>query len=138
MEQAKADTLPPEIEAVHQRIEAWRRARGTRSRMPEDLWQAAASLAREHGMWRVSRALRVKYEGLKSRIAGGSGADSTPTPVPVPGFVDMTSMLEAAGSESMTTTVDLSRADGTRLLLRLPSVAVDVQSLIRAFTQPVR
>jgi hypothetical protein len=34
--------------------------------------------------------------------------------------------------------VDLSRADGTRLLLRLPSGAIDVQSIIRAFSEPVR
>jgi len=104
--------------------------------MPEDLWQAAVALVDEHGAWRISRALRVRYEGLKSRRA--MPAATEPTLRPASGFVDMTSSLAAAESESSSTTVDLSRADGTRLLLRLPIGAVDVHSIIRAFSQPVR
>jgi hypothetical protein len=60
------------------------------------------------------------------------------TPTSAPDFVDMTKVLVGAGAEGASTTVDLSRADGTRLLLRLPSGAVDVQSIIRAFSQPAR
>ena len=135
MEPTRPDTLPPEIEAVRERIEEWRRTRTKRTRMPEDLWQAAAALVDEHGAWRISRTLRVRYEGLKSR-AMSAATESTLRPTP--GFVDMTSSLTAAGSESSSTTVDLSRADGTRLLLRLPSGAIDVQSIIRAFSEPVR
>ena len=135
MERTRPDTLSPEIEAVRERIEEWRRTRAKRSRVPEDLWQAAVALAGEHGAWRISRALRVRYEGLKSRAMTPA---PSPTPTSAPGFVDMTKVLVGVGAEGGSTTVDLSRADGTRLLLRLPSGAVDVQSLIRAFSQPTR
>jgi hypothetical protein len=135
MERTKPDTLPAEIEAVRERIEEWRRTRAKRTRMPEELWEAAVALAGKHGAWRISRALRVRYEGLKSRAMLLATVPTLPS---APGFVDMTSVLGAASSNDSSTTVDLSRADGTRLLLRLPSGAVDVQSIIRAFSQPIR
>jgi hypothetical protein len=37
--------------------------------MPEELWEAAVSLAAAHGVYRVSQGLRVNYETLKARLA---------------------------------------------------------------------
>ena len=103
MERTRPDTLAPEIEAVRERIEEWRRTRAKRTRMPEDLWQAAVALAGDHGTWRISRALRVRYEGLKSRAMTPA---PSPTPTSAPGFVDMTKVLVGVGAEGGSTTVD--------------------------------
>lgn len=135
-EQPKAFPLPPDIEAVRQRIEEWRRTRERRTRMPEDLWQAAVALVEEHGMWRVSRALRVRYEGLKSRK---SPPEAGPGREDASGFVDLTSVLGSSRSERAATMVELSRPDGARLSLRFDGGdGVDLQSLVRAFCQPSR
>ena len=133
MEQTKSDALPADIEAVRQGIEEWRQTRAKRTRMPEDLWQAAVSLAREHGLWRISRALRVRYEGLKSRLAPAKARSAEPKDAR---FVELGPALGRARGEAGVTTVELSRADGARLSLRVPDGGVDVQSLMSAFCQP--
>ena len=134
-EQLKA-TLPPEVDAVRQRIDEWRRTRERRTRMPEDLWQAAVALVEEHGMWRVSQALRVRYEGLKSRA---TPPEPGPEQEDASSFVDLTSVLGSSRSERVATTVELSRPDGARLSLRFDSGdGVDLQSFVCAFCQPGR
>lgn len=134
MEQQKSDALPPEMEALRQRIEDWRQTREKRTRMPEELWQAAVGLVDEHGMWRVSQALRVTYQGLKSRAASREGRA---TGKDAPCFVDLTSVLGSTRSEGPATTVELSRPDGTKLSLRFAGTGgLDLQSLVRAFCQP--
>lgn len=102
--------------------------------MPEELWEAAVLLARKYGLWRISQDLRVRFEGLKSRMApaeSGSKAKGTPE------FVELTSALTGAGGGSAATTVEVSRADGARLSLRLGG-DVDLQALVGAFFQQSR
>ena len=103
--------------------------------MPEDLWQAAAALAREHGTWSVSRALRVRHDGLKRRVAE-SDTDAAAASAS-PGFVDLgsiSSTVSSAPSGLPEAVVELTQADGTRLTVRLPSRAViDLRALVDAF-----
>ena len=71
----------PEIKAVGARIERWRRSRRKLGPMPAELWHAAISLAKEHGVGPVARGLRVDHGGLKRRMdergaAGATGAES--------------------------------------------------------------
>jgi hypothetical protein len=51
--------------------------------MPTPLWQAAAAVARDHGLWFVSRALRVNYESLKRHVESLRGEDRSSS-----GFVE--------------------------------------------------
>jgi len=44
------------VAALRGQIEAWRR-RGQGRAMPGELWEAAVELAREHGAYRIARAL---------------------------------------------------------------------------------
>lgn len=63
-----------ELVAVGQRVERWRRKDGGRgSRIPEDLWNEAASAARVHGVYATARALRLNYDRLKARAAAAGG-----------------------------------------------------------------
>ena len=39
-----------------------------RAKLPESIWEAAAALAREHGLYAVAQALRLDYMGLKKRL----------------------------------------------------------------------
>ena len=99
--------------------------------MPEALWAAAVSLAREHGAWRVARELRIRHDGLKSRLEDCELRDERHV---ARGFVEVAAMPPRSESPSPATVVELSRGDGARLTLRLASAtAPDLRSLIAAF-----
>ena len=61
---------------MQRELEEYRRLRPRRARLPESLWEAAAELAREYGVYAVAQALRLDYRGLKKRL--GEGADRRP------------------------------------------------------------
>ena len=70
---------------ICRRFERWRRAHTARLPIPEALWAAAAEAAREHGVFRAAKALRLEYGKLK-RMAeacpGTSAADDSAGNVP--------------------------------------------------------
>lgn len=76
-----------DLAALHRQVTAWRRAQPGRSRLPEDLWAAAAALAGSEGVSWVARALRLDYHRLKRRCAQGSGDASRPAASPA--FVEV-------------------------------------------------
>ena len=56
------------LEQVEQRFRRWRESRKQGQRIPTVLWAAAAGLAKQHGVHRVARELRLDYNGLKNRV----------------------------------------------------------------------
>jgi len=58
----------PRLQEVSAIFAEWRSARKPRSRIPEDLWQAAVDLAPFYSIHRIARALRLNYTELKHRI----------------------------------------------------------------------
>jgi hypothetical protein len=72
------------LAGLRQRFDEWRRLRRhPRSRIPESLWGAAVEAAREHGLWKTARQLRVDYYSLKRRLA------SNPPPAAGIDFVEV-------------------------------------------------
>lgn len=101
--------------------------------MPENLWAAAAAVAREHGVWSVSRALRVNYESLKQRV--GPASEDTG----VAGFVEVSPGALFGDACARATVVELSSGDGARLMIRMEGQApLDVSALVAAFWQRQR
>jgi len=80
MRQAKWETLPDDVRAVHERFETWRQSRSNRSRIPAALWIAATELARRHGVHRVARALGLNDRTLKQRILAAAPTPLQPEP----------------------------------------------------------
>ena len=112
---------------LRRRIERWRQRRTKRSPMPAELWTAATELAREVGVYRVARELRVGYGSLKERLDGGGQRDGRAAR----GFVEIAGpTLFAAPPAS----VEVSDASGLRVAIRLASgQAVDGAALVAAF-----
>lgn len=158
---ASHSPLPPEFEQLRDQIEHWRTTRSRRTRMPEELWCAAMALAREHGIWRVAQALRLRYDTLSTRIRGLPGNDATPTPSPRVGpapaaFVELAAPHEpdasptiglsaarrsspSAPAPTLSTSIELSSTDGARLVVRLGSDSpLDVESLIASLWRLAR
>ena len=125
-------------DAVRQGIEAWRAQRPKPPAMPEELWTAAATLAREHGVYAISQSLRVDYGGLKRRVAEAGGErvrdeDGGDDFVEVSGsqILESHPTTDAATAASV---VEMTHADGSRMVVRLTAQEpVDVVGLASAF-----
>lgn len=58
------------LETVQRQFEAWRNSRTKKSQpIPEQLWQAAASLCENYSITRVCRQLRLSFADLKKRVS---------------------------------------------------------------------
>jgi hypothetical protein len=62
------------LDQARRRLEQWRKTRSRGQRIPTSLWAAAVDAAREHGVSRASKALKLGYYDLKGRL------ESTPKP----------------------------------------------------------
>ena len=73
--------IPVGMRRICRRFERWRKGHQARLPIPEALWAEAAKAAREHGVFRASKALRLEYGKLK-RMAGASPSKELPTIAP--------------------------------------------------------
>ena len=55
------------LSEVRRQFERWRKRRRRGTRIPEDLWQAAAEVSREIGVSKTARALGLEYYALRER-----------------------------------------------------------------------
>src|SRR5688572_3313608 len=113
-------TEPPQLLPLAQRLRAWRATRAPGQRIPEDLWKAAAYLARVHGLSRTAPALHLSYYDLQRRLSGVCVPRRRR--VPAARFVQLAPPPPPAGLGEHGT-VELVRASGARLTLRLPNAS---------------
>lgn len=67
-----------QLRRVQHHFELWRKTRKGRAPIPETLWSSAVELAREDGLHRTARALRLDYYSLKKRLSAVDGAPRRP------------------------------------------------------------
>jgi len=60
--------IAQDLEGVRRQFEDWRSRRKRGERIPAELWQAAVSLYPLCSVNRISRALRLGYEDVRSRV----------------------------------------------------------------------
>lgn len=68
------------LDEVKARFEEWRRNRKGKVPIPDELWAAAAEVARTEGVSRTSTELSVEWNHLKRRMAAASEASPKPAP----------------------------------------------------------
>ncbi len=109
------DGTPRALGLLRYRFEHWRRQNGPghRRRIPTELWEEAAVLAREHGVVKVARTLRLDYSTLKHRA--GVHAHRPPQQRMSP-FVELVMPDAQAMSENL---IELVNRQGARMTLRL-------------------
>jgi len=100
--------VPVAMRRVYRRLERWRKQRTGRARIPEALWAAAVDLAREHGVNRVSRVLRLEFNHLK-RLAE-SGGPTVRKRRALPAFVELIAPQTAVAPTCM---IELEGQRGT-------------------------
>ncbi len=65
MTQEDISTPSPSLNEVQKRIEQWRKGPHGPRLMPEELWEAAASLSKNYSVYKICKTLRVSYRSLK-------------------------------------------------------------------------
>jgi hypothetical protein len=85
----------PDIQDVLARLEQWRQSRSKRGRIPDELWAAAAGLARRDGVTRTAAALHLDGGKLKRKM-GARKARAMKRP---PAFVELTTSSAVVRSE---------------------------------------
>jgi hypothetical protein len=115
-------------------FEQWRATRHGRSKIPDELWQAAVALHDRYSASQLCRELHVSAGALRSRLLEGTAKK----PSSCPAFVALPTTDLAWSATTLPTTEEIrlvwERADGTRLHLCLPvSQAAQVVALCTAF-----
>jgi len=133
MGRRKRRPLPAIVSEVASRIEHWRETRAKRSPMPAELWEEATELARVHGAYPISQELHLNYMNLRKRAEAASEEASAVGVVPT-GFVEVSTAQLLSGPEGSQTKVEMVEADGTKVVVRLPSrQRLDVERLVETF-----
>ena len=60
--------VPAGMLRLCRRFECWRKGHKGRLPIPEQLWASAAQAAREHGVFRTAKVLRLEYSKLKRMV----------------------------------------------------------------------
>ena len=121
----------PKLQRLLLQLSAWRKHRRHRQPIPESLWQAAALLARTHGVSPISSALRLNYYDLQRR-ADSTGDSAKPSATPTFVEVAVAAWQPPVGDLA---TVELAHPSGSRLTLRLqnsPDLLAVVQTFLRS------
>jgi len=122
--------VPAEVRDVLRRLEGWRRGRKHRRPIPEVLWWSATTLARQHGVSRIARLLRLDYYVLKER-ADTLGRDKRGQAEAKPSFVEMPPFTPPPDSECV---VELEHPGGARMRIQVKGGSMpDLGALSRVF-----
>ena len=119
------------LEEVRGRFETWRSRKKAGSPIPKSLWEAAVSQCHDHTILEVSRALRLNYNDLKSRVQA-SEKEALPLTGGSMEFVELD--LEGL-SKPPECIVEIEAANGTKLRLHYlgHQKGIDPVELLKAF-----
>jgi len=131
MSTSEAKNLPMVLRAARRQLDRWRRQHGPRSRLPEELWRKAVTLARQHGLNRTADALGLKYYSLKKRIeapvVGVSKAQEAPCE-----FVEF--LPGPITASPLACTIELDDGRGTTVRMHIKGIGMaDLASFASAF-----
>lgn len=129
--------LPGEVGETAGRLEAWRKARKSGSRMPADLWAEIAALGRRLGVNRICKTLGLSYSDLKKHVGDDQSLCRLSESVK-PTFVELDGGCFLGGQQTGPM-VELFNPDGARMVLKFPDGSpVNFLSLVDCFLRPHR
>jgi hypothetical protein len=79
MKNPSKSNLPAKLARGRERFEKWRSTHKQHTRFPKHLWSLAAKLAREYGLNKTARTLRLDYKCLKKRVESNVSGDTSPS-----------------------------------------------------------
>jgi hypothetical protein len=125
-----------DVEALRLQFEEFRSRHTSRTRLPEELWRAAAEIAQRRGMNVVARSLRLDATSLKKWMGQRVG----PRPAKrkaikrgnAPAFVEL--FAPAADGSASNCVLEVESAQGAKLRLEWKgATSSELTQLVRAF-----
>ena len=120
-----ADSL--DIDEVRIRFENWRQTREGKARIPDELWSAAAEVARRDGVNQTAAVLHLDGGKLKRRMMVTGSVPDQATP---PAFVEKLRSRQAVGGSECT--IELEGRNGKLRIHWKGATAADLAGLSRA------
>jgi hypothetical protein len=115
---------------LRRQLDGWRKSQPGRARLPADVWEEAAALARTHGVSRVSRTLRLSFHKLQRW--GQAPASPPPGPPAPSGFIELPP-LASPGSNEGGCVVELCDGGQAGMTVRLSGEGSALLGLAEAF-----
>lgn len=119
-----------DLNRLREQLNAWRRRRGSRGRLPVEAWDAAAALARAQGVSQVARTLRLNFYKLRQR--GQKPRPPEPREPPASGFVEIAGASQPTPAER-SCRIEWTDATGARLTLEMPGDHSTLVALAKTF-----
>jgi hypothetical protein len=123
---ARSKTPTVSLEQAKIRFEEWRQNRKGKAAIPDELWSAAAEVARKEGVSRTSTELRVEWNELKRRMPAATGVSRRTAP---PAFVELVAPQAESLSEC---TIEMEGRRGKLRIQLKGASASDMATLSRA------
>ena len=130
---ATRTTHPEDVEQLRRRFVEFRQTHAVRSRLPEELWEGAAKLARRDGLAATARALDVDQPSLKkwTERFDPQARQRRRRRAAAPAFVEL---LASGPAHTSGCRVEVESPRGAKLRLEFSTIAaVQLAELIRAF-----
>jgi hypothetical protein len=124
--------VPAGLQELARQFEEWRSSHSGRRPIPEALWMRAADLAREHGVFRTAKVLRLDFSKLKRQMTPAQAEAKAASSAP-PAFVEFLAPQTAAVCECVI------EAEGPRGRIRIEwkgTTPPDLCGLSRALWEP--
>jgi hypothetical protein len=135
MKNPRKSPLPAKLARGRRCFERWRRTHKPPTRLSESLWSLAVELAREYGLSRTARTLRLDYNGLKKRLEFLAPDKASPTTSPPP-FLEL---LPSGMHPTVECTLEREDAQGVKICIHLQGRELpDLAALSRSLWSPDR
>ena len=118
------------VEEVRSRFEQWRQNRQGKARIPDELWSAAAAVARREGINRTAAALHLDGGKLKRLMVAAGRSVNRALP---PAFVELVAPKSAGPLEC---TIELEGRQGKLRIHCKGASAAELAELSRALLEP--
>ena len=108
--------LPVALRTARRQLDRWRSRHRPHTRLPEELWRKAMTLARKHGLNRTASALGLKYYSLKKRVEAKAPGVSKAEKIPCE-FVEL--LPRPLTASSVECTIELQDESGAMVRMHV-------------------
>lgn len=121
------------LDQLQRQLDVWRQSQRARSRLPDELWNAAATLAATHGVSFVAGQLGLEYNKLRRKLESSTPRTaSRDTAAATKGFVELPAVDWPTGAIGACT-VELWDGGSEKMTVRMSGEASVLVALAEAF-----
>jgi hypothetical protein len=127
--------VPDGMQKIYRRFERWRSSHQGRLPIPKALWASAAEVAREHGVFRTGKILRLEYAKLK-RMTKSAAPVKRMAASPAEFLELVAPQVAPSGSGLTECVIELEGPRGKMRIQWKGAAAPDVAGLSRSLWEP--